>query len=110
MALAAEGVNLVITARGKEALRLAEEGQGSKVVACEGADIRTVEGYEDDAMMADLRAAFTAEHGLQCGFCTPGMVMSAKAFLDEHPKPAPAEVRAPGGRCLFRSRPLSIAR
>src|SRR5512134_3483130 len=42
----------------------------SLAVACEGADVRTIEGLADDATMAALRAAFTAEHALQCGYCT----------------------------------------
>jgi len=46
--------------------------------ACDGADVRTIEGFEDDALMADLRAAFTREHALQCGFCTPGMLIAAR--------------------------------
>ena len=46
-------------------------------VACDGAVIRTVESFDDDPVMAQLRAAFTAEHALQCGFCTPGMLATA---------------------------------
>ena len=50
-------------------------------VACEGADVRTIEGFETDPLMAALRAAFTAEHGLQCGFCTPGMIITARDMI-----------------------------
>lgn len=50
-------------------------------VACDGADIRTIEGFESDSLMAALRAAFTAEHGLQCGFCTPGMLITARDMI-----------------------------
>ncbi|MBM3566771.1 MAG: 2Fe-2S iron-sulfur cluster binding domain-containing protein [Alphaproteobacteria bacterium] len=50
-------------------------------VACDGADVRTIEGYENDPLMARLRAAFTAEHGLQCGFCTPGMLITARDMI-----------------------------
>lgn len=50
-------------------------------VACEGADVRTIEGFETDLLMAALRAAFTAEHGLQCGFCTPGMIITARDMI-----------------------------
>ncbi len=50
-------------------------------VACEGADVRTIEGFENDPLMAALRAAFTAEHGLQCGFCTPGMIITARDMI-----------------------------
>ncbi len=47
-------------------------------VACDGLDVRTIEGFEDDAPMAQLRAAFSREHGLQCGFCTAGMLIAAR--------------------------------
>src|SRR5260370_970196 len=46
-------------------------------VSCDGADIRTVEGFADDSVMVRLREAFSAEHALQCGFCTPGMLISS---------------------------------
>ncbi|MFD1705102.1 2Fe-2S iron-sulfur cluster-binding protein [Methylopila henanensis] len=45
---------------------------------CEGADVVTIEGFDDDALMAELRAAFNREHALQCGFCTPGMLVTAR--------------------------------
>ena len=50
-------------------------------VQCEGADVRTVEGFEDDALMNELRAAFSREYALQCGFCTPGMLISARDLV-----------------------------
>ena len=50
-------------------------------VACDGLDVRTIEGFEDDAPMAELRAAFSKEHGLQCGFCTPGMLIAARDIV-----------------------------
>ena len=53
-------------------------------VACEGADVRTIEGFDEDATMAELREAFSAEHALQCGYCTPGMVMSAVDLAQTH--------------------------
>jgi carbon-monoxide dehydrogenase small subunit len=53
--------------------------------ACDGASIRTIEGFEDDALMADLREAFSAEHALQCGFCTPGMLISARDIVQRLP-------------------------
>jgi carbon-monoxide dehydrogenase small subunit len=46
-------------------------------VACDECEIRTIEGFEDDAVMAALRQAFHRHHGLQCGFCTPGMLVTA---------------------------------
>jgi carbon-monoxide dehydrogenase small subunit len=48
---------------------------------CEGADITTIEGLENDSVVAALRQAFTAEHGLQCGFCTPGMLVTARDIV-----------------------------
>jgi carbon-monoxide dehydrogenase small subunit len=47
-------------------------------VACEGSTVRTIEGFSDDPVMAALREAFTAEHALQCGYCTPGMLVMAR--------------------------------
>jgi carbon-monoxide dehydrogenase small subunit len=49
--------------------------------ACEGADVRTIEGLEDDPIMTVLRAAFTADHALQCGYCTPGMLVTARDIV-----------------------------
>ena len=50
-------------------------------VACDGADLRTVEGFADDPLMAALRQAFKAEHALQCGYCTPGMLIAARDLI-----------------------------
>ena len=50
-------------------------------VACEGAEVTTIEGLDEDAVMIDLRAAFTREHALQCGYCTPGMLVSARDLV-----------------------------
>ncbi len=50
-------------------------------VQCEGSQVRTVEGFEDDALMSELRAAFSREHALQCGFCTPGMLIAARDLV-----------------------------
>ena len=47
------------------------------VASCDGAQVTTVEGFDDDPLMADLRAAFSRYHGLQCGYCTPGMLATA---------------------------------
>jgi carbon-monoxide dehydrogenase small subunit len=54
-------------------------------LACEGRSVQTVEGMEDDAAMAGLREAFNREHALQCGFCTPGMLMSARDIVTRLP-------------------------
>jgi carbon-monoxide dehydrogenase small subunit len=50
-------------------------------VACEGSTVRTIEGFEADPVMRDLRAAFTRHHALQCGFCTPGMLIAARDLV-----------------------------
>jgi carbon-monoxide dehydrogenase small subunit len=54
-------------------------------VACDGLEIRTIEGFEDDALMAELREAFSREHGLQCGFCTAGMLISSRDIVQRLP-------------------------
>ncbi|MCB1547924.1 MAG: (2Fe-2S)-binding protein, partial [Hyphomicrobiaceae bacterium] len=50
-------------------------------IACDGADIRTIESFDDDALMARLRQAFSEEHALQCGYCTPGMLVAARDLV-----------------------------
>lgn len=61
---------------------------------CDGAEVKTIEGEANaDGSLSVLQQAFQDHHGLQCGFCTPGMVMSAAALLAENPKPTEAEVR-----------------
>jgi aerobic carbon-monoxide dehydrogenase small subunit len=62
-------------------------------VACDGAEIRTVESFDDDPVMAQLRAAFTAEHALQCGFCTPGMLATARDIVTRLPEADEARIR-----------------
>ena len=54
-------------------------------VACEGAEVRTIEGFDEDDIMAHLRQAFTQEHGLQCGYCTPGMLVTARDIVQRVP-------------------------
>ncbi len=62
---------------------------------CEGAEVATIEGEAaPDGTLSAIQQAFQDHHGLQCGFCTPGMVMSAKALLAENPEPTEAEIRA----------------
>ena len=61
----------------------------------DGAEVRTIEGMANaDGSLSVIQQAFQDHHGLQCGFCTPGMVMSAAALLKENPKPTAQEVRA----------------
>ena len=60
----------------------------------EGAEVATIEGAANaDGSLNVIQQAFQDHHGLQCGFCTPGMVMSAAALLKDNPKPTEAEVR-----------------
>ena len=73
---------------------------GKPVNACsylalqaEGSEITTVEGLADGETLAPLQAAFLELGGVQCGFCTPGMLISATALLAEHPSPTEDEVR-----------------
>jgi carbon-monoxide dehydrogenase small subunit len=56
-------------------------------------DVRTVEGLERDGRLDPVQQGFAAEFGLQCGFCTPGMLMTARALLDRNPDPAEREIR-----------------
>jgi carbon-monoxide dehydrogenase small subunit len=64
-------------------------------VEADGAAVTTIEGMANaDGSLSVIQQAFQDHHGLQCGFCTPGMVMSAAALLKENPKPSEAEVRA----------------
>jgi len=62
-------------------------------VQADGADISTVEGLADGGEMHPLQDEFSAKQGLQCGYCTPGMLMRAREILAENPDPSPAEVR-----------------
>jgi len=62
-------------------------------VACDGASVRTIEGLEDDPVMAELRAAFTAEHALQCGYCTPGMLVTARDIVMRLPDADEVRIR-----------------
>ncbi len=63
-------------------------------VQAEGCEVTTIEGLAgDDGSLHPLQEAFRTNHALQCGFCTPGMVMAAVSLLDEIPDPTEAEVR-----------------
>ena len=59
----------------------------------DGADIRTIEGFDDDDVMEDLRQAFTENHGLQCGYCTPGMLISCRDIVTRLPEADEKRVR-----------------
>jgi aerobic carbon-monoxide dehydrogenase small subunit len=58
-----------------------------------GREVRTVEGMASNGTLDPLQQGFMEEHGLQCGFCTPGMMMAARALLDRNPDPTEAEIR-----------------
>jgi carbon-monoxide dehydrogenase small subunit len=74
------------------------DGEAVKACTClavqaSGAAITTIEGVARDGRLHPLQQAFHTEHGLQCGFCTPGMVMSALDLLRRNPDPSEAEIR-----------------
>lgn len=62
-------------------------------VACDGASVRTIEGFDDDPVMIELRAAFNREHALQCGYCTPGMLVTARDIVTRLPDADEARIR-----------------
>jgi carbon-monoxide dehydrogenase small subunit len=62
-------------------------------VMVDGKEVRTVEGLERDGELDAVQKGFVECHGLQCGFCTPGMLMTSRSLLDHHPDPSEAEIR-----------------
>jgi carbon-monoxide dehydrogenase small subunit len=62
-------------------------------VQADGQELTTIEGLEQNGELHALQEGFWQEHGLQCGFCTPGMILSAKALIDANPSPTEAEIR-----------------
>lgn len=73
---------------------------GKAVTSClmlaasaEGCNVVTIEGVGEDGKLDPIQEAILRNHALQCGFCTPGFIMSAKALLDEHPDATPEEIR-----------------
>src|ERR1700730_16954673 len=62
-------------------------------VQADGADVLTVEGLALDGQLSTLQDAFWTEHGAQCGFCTPGMLITTKQILERNPDPTEAEIR-----------------
>ncbi|HUK22994.1 MAG TPA: (2Fe-2S)-binding protein [Terriglobales bacterium] len=62
-------------------------------VQAEGGELTTVEGLMKDGQLHPLQEGFKEEHGLQCGFCTPGMLMSSYALLSKNPKPSEEQIR-----------------
>ena len=62
-------------------------------VQADGSTITTIEGLATDGQLHPLQHAFWEEHGLQCGYCTPGMIMAAVTLLEQKPKPSEQEIR-----------------
>ena len=62
-------------------------------VQADDQEIRTIEGVADNGKLHPLQEGFREEHGLQCGFCTPGMILTAKALLERNPHPSEQEIR-----------------
>ena len=62
-------------------------------VQADGRTVMTVEGLEQNGQLHPLQEGFMQEHGLQCGYCTPGMLMTSFAFLKAHPKPSEDDIR-----------------
>jgi aerobic carbon-monoxide dehydrogenase small subunit len=62
-------------------------------VQADDQEIRTIEGVADNGKLHPLQEGFREEHGLQCGFCTPGMILTAKALLERNPHPTEQEIR-----------------
>ena len=62
-------------------------------VQADGCKVQTIEGLQDSDGMHPLQAAFVEKGAIQCGFCSPGMILSAKNLLDRHPHPSEAEIR-----------------
>jgi aerobic carbon-monoxide dehydrogenase small subunit len=62
-------------------------------VQADGSELLTVEGLAKDGELHPIQQAFWDQHGLQCGFCTPGMLMTILEFVEKHPKPSETEIR-----------------
>jgi len=62
-------------------------------VQCDGSEVKTIEGMGSETALHPLQQAFWEQHGLQCGYCTPGMIMAAADLLAKKPDPSEAEIR-----------------
>jgi carbon-monoxide dehydrogenase small subunit len=62
-------------------------------VQCEGAEIKTIEGMAENGKLHPIQESFREKHGLQCGFCTPGMILSSWQLLERNPNPSEDEIR-----------------
>ena len=74
---------------------LAQHGDDAKLLAvqADGAEVKTIEGMGQEGALHPLQEAFWEHHGLQCGYCTPGMIMASADLLQRNPKPSETEVR-----------------
>jgi carbon-monoxide dehydrogenase small subunit len=62
-------------------------------VQCQGVQVKTIEGMAENGKLHPIQEGFWEKHGLQCGFCTPGMIMSAAQLLERNPRPSETEIR-----------------
>ncbi len=97
-ALGLTGTNIGCDTSSCGACSLHVDGEAVKsctmlAVQADGASITTIEGLAKDGEMHPMQKAFMENHGLQCGYCTPGMVMAATSLLKENPSPTEEEVR-----------------
>ena len=92
------GTNIGCDTSSCGACTLHVDGEAAKsctilAVQADGCQVTTIEGLATNGDMHPMQQAFMEQHGLQCGYCTPGMVMAAISLLDENPNPTEAEVR-----------------
>ena len=97
-ALALTGTNIGCDTSSCGACSIHLDGEAVKsctllAVQADGAQVTTIEGMATDGVLHPMQQAFMENHGLQCGYCTPGMVMAATSLLKENPHPTEAEVR-----------------
>ena len=97
-ALALTGTNIGCDTSSCGACSIHLDGEAVKsctvlAVQADGAQVTTIEGMAIDGVLHPMQQAFMENHGLQCGYCTPGMVMAATSLLKENPHPSEAEVR-----------------
>ena len=97
-ALALTGTNIGCDTSSCGACSVHLDGEAVKsctvlAVQADGAEVTTIEGMAVDGVMHPMQEAFMQNHGLQCGYCTPGMVMAATSLLKENPNPTEEEVR-----------------
>ena len=95
---AKNGSKVVLAARSDDKLKVISDemtsaGYDVLAVQADGHDVMTVEGLASASELDPIQEGFKEEHGLQCGYCTPGMMLTAKALLEENPDPTEDEIR-----------------